>query len=172
LKGDQFGVRTVVQLYGTPYSAVHSIVELLGYLNFSDHMGERTERLEFVFKSGKFQWSSRPSQIMLRSRKSSINDIDISIETRPLDHLWTYTILPNIIDLIIGRSWEILSMDDFNIGFWKQDGEEYKNGVVIAPLKENEGETPKKRNLVARRSINEAIIDRPVPKGKDKKKKK
>eukprot|EP01129_Flabellula_baltica_P011992 TRINITY_DN5348_c0_g1_i1.p1 TRINITY_DN5348_c0_g1~~TRINITY_DN5348_c0_g1_i1.p1 ORF type:complete len:295 (-),score=60.35 TRINITY_DN5348_c0_g1_i1:620-1426(-) len=157
----KFFVRTVVEIYGTPMHSINEIVNMLQFLKFMNQHGDRRENLEFLFVDGTFRWMSNTSIVDVRGKKDSIYEDDVNVNREPVDDFWNFTILPHIVDLIIGKKWRMVSCNHSQVVFWMPEPRKLPNpNNMINPLSSTDlYQSPKARQKKKRSKKKVSFFD-------------
>eukprot|EP01130_Rhizamoeba_saxonica_P015752 TRINITY_DN711_c3_g1_i1.p1 TRINITY_DN711_c3_g1~~TRINITY_DN711_c3_g1_i1.p1 ORF type:complete len:174 (+),score=32.84 TRINITY_DN711_c3_g1_i1:23-544(+) len=129
-------LRTRVELYGSPVSAVVDIIDLLQGLTFRSTDGSRQELLSFEFNNGRFVWLSDVVVIRTPGKK---DELDVYMDNPTpwivTDEIWDYVIEPHIVDILLGRGWSLTSNTDETMVFYKLNvGDVPHYSDVIRPI--------------------------------------
>jgi len=115
----RYKVRVYLEISGTPVAGVNEMVNLLQELEFKSEDGSHEEKLEFNFNDGRFHWVSNVETIQIRHSKETIEDWEVS--EKPIHELFSYTILPHIIDVAVGRRWRMISNSEEMMVFFRPE---------------------------------------------------
>jgi len=161
-------VRILLEVSGTPVASVQEVISALQQLKFRNEDGSHEEEIDFKFHEGRLQWISNVGQVQIRGKKETLEEWEVL--EKPCHELFSYTMLPHIIDIIIARRWTIISNSDEMMIFWKPEPrgprQEAITPITRAQLRsvEEEKKNKKSRDINKESHDQEVLIDKPIKK--------